>query len=107
MVAELARDRRIGIPISGIGGIGNWREAAELLALGASSVQVCTAVMHHGYRIVEDMIDGLGAYLASRRMQGVRELVGAALPAFKDWGDLDLNYHVVAKIDETKCIGCN
>jgi dihydropyrimidine dehydrogenase (NAD+) subunit PreA len=107
MVAELARDRRIGIPISGIGGIGTWREAAEFLALGAGSVQVCTAVMHHGYRIVEDMIDGLDAYLANRGMKKVGELVGAALPAFKDWGDLDLNYHVVAKIDEAKCIGCN
>ena len=107
MVAELARDRRIGVPISGIGGISTWRDAAEFLALGASNVQVCTAVMHHGYRIVEDMIDGLGAYLAERKMASVGDLVGAALPAFKDWGDLDLNYHVVAKIDETKCIGCN
>ena len=107
MVAELARDQRIGVPISGIGGIATWRDAAEFLALGASSVQVCTAVMHHGYRIVEDMIDGLGAYLAEREMKSVGELVGAALPAFKDWGDLDLNYHVVAKIDEAKCIGCN
>jgi len=107
MVAELARDPRIGIPISGIGGIATWREAAEFLALGARNVQVCTAVMHHGYRIVEDMIDGLGAYLAERKMKSVGELVGAALPAFKDWGDLDLNYHVVAKIDAQKCIGCN
>jgi len=107
MVAELARDRRIGVPISGIGGISTWREAAEFMALGAGSVQVCTAVMHHGYRIVEDMIDGLDAYLANRGMKKVGDLVGAALPAFKDWGDLDLNYHVVAKIDEAKCIGCN
>jgi dihydropyrimidine dehydrogenase (NAD+) subunit PreA len=106
MVAELARDPRIGVPISGIGGISTWQDAAEFLALGASSVQVCTAVMHHGYRIVEDMIEGLDHYLAHKKMESVRELVGAAVPAFKEWGELDLNYHVVAKIDEATCIGC-
>ena len=47
------------IPISGIGGIGYWNDAAEHIALGASTVQVCTAAMHYGFRIVEDMIDGL------------------------------------------------
>jgi dihydropyrimidine dehydrogenase (NAD+) subunit PreA len=106
MVAELARDPRIGVPISGIGGISTWRDAAEFMALGATSVQVCTAVMHHGYRIVEDMIEGLAMYLAQKKMASVRELVGAAVPAFKDWGELDLNYHVIAKIDATTCIGC-
>jgi dihydropyrimidine dehydrogenase (NAD+) subunit PreA len=94
------------VPISGIGGIATWHDAAEFLALGASSVQVCTAVMHHGYRIVEDMIEGLERYLAHKQMTSVRELVGAAVPAFKDWGELDLNYHVIAKIDEKTCIGC-
>jgi dihydropyrimidine dehydrogenase (NAD+) subunit PreA len=107
MVAELAKNPAIGVPISGIGGIATWSDAAEFLALGARSVQVCTAVMHHGFRIVEDLVDGLDAYLARRGMRSVNELVGAALPAFKDWGDLDLNYHVVARIDEAKCIGCN
>jgi dihydropyrimidine dehydrogenase (NAD+) subunit PreA len=95
------------VPVSGIGGIATWRDAAEFLALGARTVQVCTAVMHHGYRIVEDLIDGLDRYLARRGMASTSDLVGAALPAFKDWGDLDLNYHVVAVIDEAKCIGCN
>jgi dihydropyrimidine dehydrogenase (NAD+) subunit PreA len=106
MVAELARDPEVRVPISGIGGISTWHDAAEFIALGASSVQVCTAVMHHGYRIVEDMIEGLDHYLAQKKMKSVRELVGAAVPAFKEWGELDLNYHVIAKIDETTCIGC-
>ncbi len=56
MVAEIARDPEVGIPISGIGGISTWRDAAEFLLLGATTVQVCTAVMHYGYRIVEDMM---------------------------------------------------
>jgi dihydropyrimidine dehydrogenase (NAD+) subunit PreA len=106
MVAELARDPDFGLPISGIGGISTWRDAAEFIALGASTVQVCTAVMHYGYRIVDDLVEGLANYLAERKMKSVCDLVGAAVPAFKEWGDLDLNYHVVAEIDEATCIGC-
>jgi dihydropyrimidine dehydrogenase (NAD+) subunit PreA len=106
MVAQLAREPEFTIPISGIGGITSWRDAAEFLALGASNVQVCTAVMHHGYRIVEDLIEGLDGFLASKDMKSVTDLVGAALPAFREWGDLDLNYHVVAEIDADKCIEC-
>ena len=62
MVQNCAQDSDFGLPISGIGGISNWRDAAEFMALGATTVQVCTAVMHHGFRIVEGMIDGLNAY---------------------------------------------
>ena len=107
MVAQLARERDFGLPISGIGGIGDWRDAAEFIALGASTVQVCTAVMHYGYRIVDDMIEGLSDYLAEKGFASVKDLVGAAVPAFKEWGDLDLNYHVVAEIDPETCISCN
>ena len=106
MVGQLARDPEFKLPISGIGGIGTWRDAAEFLALGASSVQVCTAAMHYGYRIVGDMIEGLENYLREKGMNSVGDLVGAAVPAFQEWGDLDLNHHVVAEIDEDLCIGC-
>jgi dihydropyrimidine dehydrogenase (NAD+) subunit PreA len=107
MVAALGRDPRITVPISGIGGIATWRDAAEFIALGATSVQVCTAVMHYGFRIVEDMIDGLSTYLDGKGMTSVNELRGRALPAYAEWGDLDLNYKVVAHIDADKCVGCN
>jgi len=107
MVAALARDEATrGIPISGIGGIGMWRDAAEFIALGATSVQVCTAVMHYGYRIVEDMIEGLSEYLDAHGMKSVRELTGRAVPAYREWGELDLAYKLVAKIDSRTCIGC-
>jgi len=106
MVAQLARDRTFTLPVSGIGGISNWSDAAEFLALGAGTVQVCTAVMHHGFRIVEDMIEGLSDYLDAKGMARVDDLVGAAVPGFREWGELDLNYHVVAEIDEETCIGC-
>jgi dihydropyrimidine dehydrogenase (NAD+) subunit PreA len=107
MVAALGRDPRITVPISGIGGIATWRDAAEFIALGATSVQVCTAVMHYGFRIVEDMIDGLSDFLDSKGMKSVAELRGRALPAYVEWGDLDLNYKVVARVDADRCVGCN
>lgn len=106
MVGSLARLPQFNIPISGIGGIGNWRDAAEFLALGATNVQVCTAVMTHGYRIVEDMIEGLSNYLDEKGMSSVEELIGRALPHYTDWSELDLNYKVMAKIDADTCIGC-
>jgi dihydropyrimidine dehydrogenase (NAD+) subunit PreA len=106
LVASLARERAFGLPISGIGGIANWRDAAEFMALGATTVQVCTAAMHYGYRIVEDMIEGLDAYLDEKGMRSAADLVGRAVPNFVDWGELDLNSRVVARIDPRTCIGC-
>ena len=106
MVASLAREPKVTVPISGIGGISNWRDAAEFIALGSTSVQVCTAVMHYGFRIVEDMIDGLSNYLDENGMKSVQELVGRAITGYREWGELDLGYQIVAKIDSSKCIGC-
>jgi dihydropyrimidine dehydrogenase (NAD+) subunit PreA len=106
MAAALARDERFGLPISGIGGITNWRDAVEFLLLGSSSVQVCTEVMLRGYRIVEDMIEGLETYMRDHGFERMDQLVGKAVPQFSEWGELDLNYETVAKIDASKCIGC-
>lgn len=107
MVGALARDPRIQVPISGIGGISSWKDAAEFIALGSTSVQVCTAVMHRGYRIVEDMIEGLNDFLDGKGLASVNDLRRKALPAFVEWGDLDLSYQVKARIDESTCIGCD
>ena len=106
MVAALARHKEFGLPISGIGGVSNWRDAVEFILLGSSTVQVCTEVMLRGYRIVEDMIDGLQEYMRSHGFERIDQMVGKAVPAFSEWGDLDLNYETVAKIDADKCIGC-
>ncbi len=80
MVADCARDAQVGIPISGIGGIATWQDAAEFLLMGASTVQVCTAVMHHGFGIVEDMIDGLSNYLDERGIAFGARIVGKSVP---------------------------
>ncbi|SFA90450.1 MULTISPECIES: NAD-dependent dihydropyrimidine dehydrogenase subunit PreA [unclassified Bacillus (in: firmicutes)] len=107
MVAECARSPRINVPISGIGGISNWQNAVEFMLMGATGVQICTAAMHHGFRIVEDMIDGLNNYLDEKGLASVSELVGKSVNRFSDWGNLDLNYQVVAKINTETCINCN
>lgn len=107
MVSELARDAEFNIPISGIGGINTWRDAVEFLLLGAGTVQVCTAVMHYGYRIVEDMIDGLNNYLDDKGFASVNEIVGKSVSRVTDWGNLDLNYKTVARVNPENCIKCN
>ena len=107
MVAALAREKGFGLPISGIGGVANWRDAVEFILLGSSSVQVCTEVMLRGYRIVEDMIEGLEDYMRAHGFETLDQMVGRAIPSYAEWGDLDLNYETVAKIDPAVCIGCN
>lgn len=107
MVSECARNNRINVPISGMGGVSNWQNAIEFMLMGASNVQICTAAMHHGFRIVEDLIDGLSTYLDDRGILSVQDIIGKSVPTFSDWGNLDLNYKVVARINNDVCINCN
>jgi dihydropyrimidine dehydrogenase (NAD+) subunit PreA len=107
MVAEIARSRDTArLPISGIGGITDWRDAVDFLALGASTVQVCTAAMVYGFKIIDDLVDGLGQYLDRKGFATVRELVGKAVPSVTDWQYLNLNYVEKAWIDQDLCIKC-
>ncbi|MGP1358722.1 NAD-dependent dihydropyrimidine dehydrogenase subunit PreA [Roseicyclus sp.] len=106
MVAEIARDPEThGLPISGIGGVTTWRDAAEFLALGAGTVQVCTAAMTYGFKIVQEMISGLSQYLDEKEMT-LDQLVGRAVPNVTDWQYLNLNYVTKARIDQDACIKC-
>jgi dihydropyrimidine dehydrogenase (NAD+) subunit PreA len=98
--------KKVKIPIVGIGGIGYWNDAAEHIALGASTVQVCTAAMHYGFRVVEDMIDGLSAYMDDHGYRTIEDFRGRAVANVRDWGDLDLNYKIIADIRAELCIGC-
>ncbi|MAE72047.1 MAG: NAD-dependent dihydropyrimidine dehydrogenase subunit PreA [Gemmatimonadetes bacterium] len=106
MVASLASTPEFKLPISGIGGISNWRDAVEFMLLGSSSVQVCTEVMLRGYRVVEDMIEGLEFYMREKGFERLDDLIGGAAPAFSEWGDLDMNFESVARVDAETCIGC-
>ncbi len=107
MVAEIARTKETAaMPISGIGGIQDWRDAVDFLALGASNVQVCTAAMVYGFRIIDDLTDGLSRFLDDKGMSSVAELVGKAVPSVTDWQYLNLNYVEKAVIDQDLCIKC-
>jgi dihydropyrimidine dehydrogenase (NAD+) subunit PreA len=107
MVAEIARSRETaGLPISGIGGITDWRDAVDFLALGASTVQVCTAAMVYGFKIIDDLVDGLSNYLDKKGFASVRELVRKAVPSVTDWQYLNLNHVDKAWIDQDLCIKC-
>ena len=107
MVAEIARDpETAGLPISGIGGVGNWRDAFDFIALGAGTVQVCTAAMVHGFKIVQEMNSGLSDYMDEMGFTSLDDFRGRAVPTVSDWRHLNLNHISKAVIDQDSCISC-
>lgn len=94
------------IPVSGIGGIETWQDCLEFILLGAENLQVTTAVMQYGYRIVEDMISGLSHFMEEKGIDKLSDLVGLALPNIVPAEDLDRSFKVIPKIDYDKCVGC-
>jgi dihydropyrimidine dehydrogenase (NAD+) subunit PreA len=107
MVAEIARSPEThGIPISGIGGITTWRDAAEFMTLGAGNVQVCTAAMTYGFKIVQEMIEGLHNWMDEKGHATLDHVIGRAVPNVTDWQYLNLNYVTKARINQDLCISC-
>ncbi|MCP4459632.1 MAG: NAD-dependent dihydropyrimidine dehydrogenase subunit PreA [Cytophagales bacterium] len=106
MLKNCAQHPGVDIPISGIGGIENWRDAVEFFLLGATNVQVCTAVMHYGFGIIREMIPGLERYMTEKGFETLDDFKGKALGNVKTWEHLNLEYKVKAEIKEDKCIGC-
>ncbi len=107
MVAEIARDAdTAGIPISAIGGVTTWRDAAEFMVLGAGNVQVCTAAMTYGFKVVQEMIAGLSQWMDEKGYIATSQIVGRAVPNVTDWKYLNLNYVAKARIDQAACIKC-
>lgn len=107
MVAEIARDPECqGMAISGIGGVSTWREAAEFISMGAGNVQVCTAAMTHGFKIVEDMANGLSNWMDEKGYRTTAGFHGRAVPNFVDWQHLNINFKTIADIDQDLCIQC-
>lgn len=94
------------IPVSGIGGITTWRDAVEFMLLGASNVQICTAAMRYGFRIIDDLCSGLNNWMDEKGFEKISDFVGLSVPKITEWEKLDLNYHIVANIDQSKCVHC-
>lgn len=92
--------------LSGIGGIETWNDAVEYIRLGCSNLQVCTAVMQYGYRIIDDLIQGTQEYMESRGITSLSELVGEALSEFVTPGSLDRGTYVLPKFNHEICVGC-
>jgi dihydropyrimidine dehydrogenase (NAD+) subunit PreA len=106
MVKNCAQHPEVGVPISAIGGVETWRDAVEYLLLGASNVQVCTAVMHYGFGIIRELLPGLEQYMRDKGFEQLDDLIGKALPNVQPWEKLNLHYDVKASIDADKCIQC-
>jgi len=105
-VAELAQSKELDLPVSGLGGMETWQDAAMFLLMGASNLQATTAVMRYGYRIIECLCGGLEDYLESKGFKSVTELVGRGLEFTVDPSEHHQTRHVVSKVDADKCIGC-
>ena len=107
MVSEIARaPATAGLPISGIGGVTTWLDAAEYIALGCGNVQVCTAAMTYGFKVVQEMISGLSQWMDEKGHSSIQDFMGAAIPNTTDWQYLDLNYVAKAVINQDDCISC-
>ncbi len=94
------------VPVSGIGGVSTWKDAVEFMLRGASNVQVCTAVMKHGFRIIEDMCEGMNNWMDEKGYKTIYDFIGKSVNNITHWEDLDINYHHIAKINQDNCIHC-
>ena len=103
-VAEIAQE--VNIPISGMGGISNWEDTVQYLLVGASTVQICSAVMQYGYRIINDLIQGLKDYMEEMNFETIDDFKGLALKNIEKHNNLSRNYKLVSKVDPDKCVGC-
>ena len=107
-IAELGKNKELrGLHISGMGGIENWNDAVEFILLGAGSIQITTAVMKYGYRIIEDLKEGLALYMNLKGFKSIEEMIGLGLDnVFTSTDSLERDTILFPKFDQEKCIGC-
>jgi dihydropyrimidine dehydrogenase (NAD+) subunit PreA len=105
VIAEIVR--HTGMQVTGTGGAATWRDAVEFLLVGARNVQLCTAVMNEGFRIIEDLKDGLKEFMEQKGFEGVEDLIGSSLQFITTHDGLPEQFEAVAKINLKKCIRCD
>ena len=107
-IAQMAQNEKLkNVPLSGIGGIETWRDALEFLLLGCRNLQVTTAIMQYGYRIVEDMANGLMHWMDEQGFDHLDDFIGKAIGNVIPAEDLNRDYKILPKFDSEKCVGCH
>ena len=104
IVAQIAR--AVKIPISGIGGVSTWKHAVEMMMVGATTVQVGTAVMWRGYQVIEDILQGMESFMEKKGYRSPEEFIGIALPYITTTEEMAKLPPVVSEVDPDLCIGC-
>ncbi len=105
-ISDMALNKDLNLPLSGMGGIETWVDVLEYLLVGSTTIQVTTGIIRYGYGIVEDFIEGLSDYMQQKNIGNVSELIGKALPNLGDTSDFDLGHQGIAQYDMDKCVGC-
>ena len=105
-IADLAKDEELRLPISAMGGLYTWIDAVEFLLLGATTLQVTTGILHHGYRIVDDLIEGVQDYMLDHGYSSIHDFIGKAVNNVVDPSELSHANQAISLIDHEKCVGC-
>lgn len=106
-ISDMRKDEKLaGVPISGMGGIESWKDAAEFMALGCETIQVTTSIMQYGYRIIDEMVEGLSDYLATKGYTSVTQMFGQGIEHIVDAGDLNRDTIEYPKFNHSTCVGC-
>ena len=103
-IAEIKKN--VDIPITGTGGPATWQDAIELMAVGASNVQFCTAVMHYGFDIINDLCSGLTYYMKEKNINSVEEIIGKSLPFITTHDELTQEGNTVSNVNQETCVNC-
>lgn len=106
-ILDMRKDEKLkDVPLSGIGGIESWRDALQYITLGCSNVQVCTAIMQYGYRIIDDLMLGIQEWMLRKGYESLEDVRGKALDQFVPTDQLDRDTYVLPRIDREKCVHC-
>lgn len=106
-ITDLEQDRIINkYHISAMGGIETWRDALEFIVLGADSIQITTAVMQYGYRIIDDLKDGLALYLMNHGFKSIQQIKNSTIKGIVPTEQLDRSYIIYPKFNRDKCLSC-
>ncbi len=105
VIAEIAQT--VDLPISGMGGVDSWKSAVEFMMVGATTVQVCTAVMWKGFQIVENWKRNLMSFMERKGYDSLNELIGKSLQHIHPFSDFSAEPPIKAKvIHADNCNGC-